>query len=376
MQSLLASTTSHREWMVAVIETLARLESPSTDKVALDRCASELARLIVELGGHVMVLPRADGGDHLRAEFGRGDAQILLLGHFDTVWPVGQVAHMPVRRDVDRIYGPGVYDMKAGIAIALAAIRSLIEIGRFPPHRVVLLLTSDDEVGSTSTRTIIEVEARQSRAVLVMEPSLPGGGVKTARKGVGDFRIEATGVAAHAGIQPERGASAVHELAWQVGAVLALADPDCGLTINVGTFRGGERSNVVAASARMEVDVRFSTMAAAERINAGFAALAPRDPRVKLEVRGGVNRPPLERTPGVVALYMMARDIARACGRSLDEGSTGGGSDGNFTAALGVPTLDGLGAEGDGAHALHEHVLIEPLPFRAALVAGIISQLQ
>ena len=219
MRQLLSAAEAHREWAVSVIKNLVHLESPSTDKVALDRCGAEIARLLSGLGGHVTPLPQATAGDHLRAEFGRGDTQLLVLGHFDTVWPVGQIESMPLRREDGRLYGPGTYDMKAGIAIAMLAMRVLIETARQPRHRIVLLLTTDEEIGSATSRAIIEAEARKSRAVFVLEPALGTGGVKTARKGIADYRIEARGIAAHAGVEPERGASAIHELLWQAARV-------------------------------------------------------------------------------------------------------------------------------------------------------------
>ena len=325
-------------------------------------------------GGGRVTTHSTSAGEHLRGEFGAAPSQVLLLGHYDTVWPVGQLARMPVRRDGDRLYGPGVFDMKAGIVIGLLAMRALADARLTPHHRVVMLLTTDEEVGSQTSRAIIEAEAHRSRAVLVLEPALPDGAVKTARKGVGDFVVTATGVAAHAGIDPRRGASAVHELAHQVTVLSGLSDLDHGLSVNVGTVKGGTRSNVVAETAEAHVDVRIPTMADAERVTAAITGLVPRDPRVRLEISGGINRPPLERTAGVADMYHRAAAVAAELGRSLGEGATGGASDGNFTGAIGVPTLDGLGAVGHGAHALDEHVLLEPLAFRAALVAGLILQ--
>jgi len=372
MLSLLAAAESHRDWALTVIEDLVRLESPSTDRAALDRVGAEIARLFVELGARAVTLPQERSGDHLRVEIGRGDEQVLVIGHFDTVWPIGQINTMPVRREDGRLYGPGAYDMKAGIATTLLAARILIETHRLPSHRITMIWTSDEEVGSDTSRGILEAEARRSRAVFVLEPALAGGGVKTARKGVADFRIEATGISAHAGVEPDKGASAIHELAWQAVQLLALNDPSRGLTINVGCIGGGTRPNVVAAEATMDVDVRIPTEADAARVTAAITALVHRDPRVRLRVSGGVNRPPMERTAGVAALYERAARISRQLGKELPEGATGGGSDGNFTAALGIPTLDGLGPDGAGAHALHEHVLIDSVPFRAALLAGLL----
>jgi len=371
MRQLLNAAEAHHEWAVSVVKNLVHLESPSTDKVALDRCGGELARLLSGLGGSVTPLPQTAAGDHLRAEFGRGDTQVLVLGHFDTVWPIGQIESMPLRREDGRLYGPGTYDMKAGIAIAMLAVRVLTETARQCPHRIVLLLTTDEEIGSATSRPIIEAEARKSRAVFVVEPALGAGGVKTARKGIADYRVEARGIAAHAGVEPERGASAIHELIWQAARLSELADPPRGLTINIGRISGGTRSNVVAESAEMGVDVRIPTLADAERVSAVITSLTPKNPRVTLRVEGGVNRPPMERTPAVVALYEQARALAAELGVELAEGATGGVSDGNFAAALGVPVLDGLGAIGAGAHAVDEHIVIDSLALRGALLAGL-----
>ena len=375
MQSLLAAAEAHREWAIEVIEDLVRLESPSTDKVALDLCGAEIARLLIDLGARVTPLPQATSGNHLRAEFGRGAPQMLVLGHFDTVWPVGQLERMPLRRDADRLFGPGAYDMKGGIAIAMLAARILAEMSPPLRHRLVMLWTSDEEIGSASSRALIEAEARNSRAVFVLEPALPGGGVKTARKGVGDFRVEARGVAAHAGVEPGRGASAVHELAWQALQLLDLEDRERGLTVNIGRLTGGSRGNVVAEAAEMDVDVRIPAFSDAARVAAAVTGLVPRNPRVTLAVHGGINRPPMERTAQVAALFSRALGFARSVGRDLPEGATGGASDGNFTAALGVPTLDGLGPDGGGAHALDEHVQLGSLAFRAALLAALVGDL-
>jgi glutamate carboxypeptidase len=366
---------SQLDWLLDTTEALARIESPSTDKSAVDRCGRELAGRLTAIGGRVEPLPRDGAGDHLRACFGAGPRQVLLLGHFDTVWPVGTLARMPIRRDGGRLHGPGVFDMKAGIALGMLAVRALDARGIDHGRRVVMLWTTDEEVGSRASRAAIEDEARRSDAVLVLEPSLPGGAVKTMRKGCGGFEVTVRGVAAHAGIDPGKGASAIHELARQIVAIERIQDVDRGVSINVGLISGGTRPNVVAEEARASVDVRAPAAEDARRVEAAFAALAPSDARTHVAVRGGFERPPLERGPGVARLYALAKNVAGALGRPLAEGGTGGGSDGNFTAALGVPTLDGLGAVGDGAHALHEHVVIDDLPWRAALVAGLIARL-
>jgi glutamate carboxypeptidase len=365
---------ANEDWLLETIEALVSLESPTTDKTAVDRCGAELARRLDTAGGRVTRLTRPDRGDHLLAEFGCGASQILLLGHFDTVWPVGQLERMPLRRSDGRLHGPGVFDMKAGIAIALLATRALLETGTPLSHRIVMLWTTDEEVGSASSRAAIEDEARRSDAVLVLEPSLPGGGVKTARKGCGSYRIQIRGIAAHAGIEPQKGASAVQELAHQTLRINALQDLSRGVSVNVVQTSGGVRSNVIPDEAYAVVDVRVPTLAAAAEMAAAFRSLRPVDERTTITVEGGFDRPPLERTELVARLYKQARDVARELGQDLSEGSTGGGSDGNFTAALGIPTLDGLGAVGDGAHALHEHVEIAALTARAALVAGLIAR--
>lgn len=364
-----------RAWLIETVEALVRLESPTTDKAAVDRCGAEVARRLAAIGGRVTSLPRSDRGDHLLAEFGCGASQLLLLGHFDTVWPVGQIERMPLVCAGGRLHGPGVFDMKAGIAIAMLAARALLETGTPMGKRLVMLWTTDEEVGSGSSRAAIEDEARRSDAVLVLEPSLPGGAVKTERKGCGSYEVVVRGVAAHAGIEPQKGASAVQELAHQILAINALQDLARGVSVNVVQISGGVRSNVIPDHARAIVDVRAPTREAADAIDRAFGELRARDRRTTIVATGGFDRPPLERTAQVERLYTQARQVARELGLELGEGATGGGSDGNFTAAAGVPTLDGLGAVGDGAHAAHEHVDIESLPDRAALVAGLLARL-
>ena len=375
MSRLPAFFTSRLDWLVETTTALAALESPTPDKAAVDRCGREVARRMEALGAAVDVVPSSTTGDHLRAAFGSGADQILLLGHIDTVWPVGQIERMPIRREGDRLYGPGVFDMKAGIAIGMLAAAAVTRTEAGLGRRVVLLLTADEERGSGSSRALVEAEARRSDAVCVLEPALPGGALKTRRKGAGEFELAIRGVSAHAGLEPEKGASAISELAAQIGALDALADPARGVTVNVGLVEGGSRPNVVAENARAVVDVRVQTAEDARRIGAAIRQLQPRDRRISLALSGGFSRPPLERTTGVARLYGMARDVARALGRDLREGAAGGGSDGNFTAALGVPTLDGLGAVGDGAHALHEHVDVAQMPWRATLVAGLLRRI-
>jgi glutamate carboxypeptidase len=373
---LLPACEREEGWLVDLVSGLVSLESPSTDPEALERCARFLAEGLARTGARVERIPAGSTADHLLAEWPGSGPRALLVGHFDTVWPTGQLARMPVRQQNGRLFGPGVLDMKAGLAIGVLAARvvcAALPVESRP--RVRLLATSDEEVGSTTSRRAIETLARESDAVLVLEPALPGGAVKTARKGVGEFEIVAHGVSSHAGADPGAGASAISALARAIGEIEALNDSARGVTLNVGVIDGGTRSNVVAERARAVVDVRVARASDAAGIEAALRGLRPANPRVRFEVRGAVNRPPMERTDGVVWLYELARDVAREMGRDLSEGATGGASDGNFTAALGVPTLDGLGATGDGPHALHEHVIVKDLSWRAALVAGILARL-
>jgi len=376
VSAFISACLPEQAWLIALLQELVACESPSTDRDALERCASLLALRFTEAGASVARVPAGSTADHVLATWPGAGPRVLLLGHFDTVWPVGQLARMPVRMENGRLYGPGVLDMKAGLAIGLLAARVLAAASDVAtrPH-LTFLATSDEETGSHTSRGAIEDLARRSDAVLVLEPALAGGAVKTSRKGVGEFEIVAHGIASHAGADPGAGASAIQELARQVLAIESLNDAATGVSVNVGVIEGGTRSNVVAERARAVVDVRVARAADAARVTQAFASLAPTDRRVRLEVSGRINRPPMERTAGVAKLYELARDVAAAGGRALGEGATGGASDGNFTAALGVPTIDGLGAIGAGPHALDEHVVAAELAPRAALVAGLIDRL-
>ncbi len=370
--SLLAYCEARAGWLRETVEALVRLESPSTDKPAVDRCGDALALRLQALGGSVSRLVQPLRGNHVRAEFAGRARRVLILGHFDTVWDVGTLQRRPLREEHGRLYGPGVYDMKAGIAVAMLAVDTLLRLHAPDLPTVVMLWTTDEEIGSGTSRAVIEEEARRSAAVLVLEPSLPGGAAKTSRKGCRDFELVVHGVAAHAGIDPGNGANAIHELARQIVAIQQLADADRGISVNVGIVAGGTRTNVIPPEARAAIDVRVPTMADAARVEQALRALRPQTDGTRLEVRGSIGRPPLERGPHVARLYEEARRAAASLGRELGEGGTGGGSDGNFTAALGVPTLDGLGPAGDGAHAEHEHVLVGDLPWRAALLAALV----
>ena len=376
MSAVLAACEREQAWLLHFIRELTAFESPSTDFEPLAACGNWLAESLRSTGAQIERLPGQPTVDHVLAKWDGAGPHVLLIGHFDTVWPVGQIHRMPIIERDGRLYGPGVLDMKAGLGIGVLAARVVGQLSDLQsrPH-VTLLATSDEEVGSGTSREAIEQLARESDAVFVLEPALPGGAVKTARKGVGEFQIVTTGISSHAGANPGAGASAIHEMARQISALEAMNDPSRGLSVNVGVVEGGTRSNVVAERARALVDVRIQRADDAVGIETAIRGLRPHDDRVRLEVIGGINRPPMERTPGVAKLYALAREVAGSMGRVLDEGATGGASDGNFTAALGVPTIDGLGALGDGPHALHEHVVINELAPRAALVAGLMLRL-
>ncbi len=375
MQSLLDFCLREQGWLTETLERLVRLESPSTDKAAVDRCGAELERLLGSIGARVSRLPRERTGDHLRAEFGSGPRQVLLLAHFDTVWPVGQLETMPLREEDGRLYGPGIYDMKGGIAIVMQAIRALLAVAPVSLPHIVMLCTTDEEIGSATSKAVIEDEARRSEAVLVFEPSMPDSGeVKTARKGCAGYELRVRGVAAHSG-EPHKGVSAVLELADHLLAIERLGDMGRDLTITAVMAGGGALANVVPEEAWALLDVRMPRLDDAAAVEAALRALQPRRAGARLTVSGAVERPPLERTPGGVRLFEMARAAGAGIGLQLREGTSGGVSDGNFTAALGVPTLDGLGAVGDGAHAPGEHVQLAALAPRAALVAGLLGRL-
>jgi len=372
-RNLLRYCEAEHEWVLETTRALACLESPTSDKMAVDRCGEELALRLRAIGGAVTRLRQSDVGDHLRAEFGSGASQVLLIGHFDTVWPLGQIERMPVEIRDGCLFGPGVLDMKGGIALGMLAVRALTEVAPLA-DRLVMLWTTDEERGSGTSRSAIEEEARRSRAVFVLEPALVGGGVKTTRKGCGEFHLTVHGVAAHAGVDPDKGASAVHELAYQIVDLQRVRDMAPGVSLNIGMINGGTRPNVVAEEAHATIDVRVTTSEEATRVAAAVRQRVPTIPGTRVEVTGGFDRPPLERTDAVARLYDSARGIAARLGYDLQEGGTGGGSDGNFTAALGIPTLDGLGAVGAGPHALHEHIEVDGLSWRAALLAGLIAE--
>ena len=380
MEVLVRDLRSRQAEMVGLLERFVRVESPSHDKAAVDRFGRVVAAEWRRRGAAVQVLRQAKRGDQLRAEVYFGDrrpaGQILILGHLDTVHPLGTLAKMPFRVSRGRAWGPGTFDMKSGLVLALFAVDALRAAGLRPGKRLVFFWNSDEEIGSETSRRTIEREARRSDAVLVLEPPLGRDGrLKTARKGVGDAEIVVTGRAAHAGINPEEGVNAVHELALQIARLMKMNDPRHGLTVQATVIAGGTAVNVVPDFAQAAVDIRYTRLADAVLIERRLRRLRPIVKGARIEVRWGADRPPFERTAAVRELFDRARSLMREMGRELGEASTGGGSDGNFTAALGVPTLDGLGAVGDGAHTPHEHIVIGSLPERAALLAGMIASL-
>jgi glutamate carboxypeptidase len=357
----------------STLQELVQQESPSEDPQAVNAAASLITFQAQKLGARAKWHKQTKFGDVLELRFGPQRSKqkpVLLLGHLDTVWPIGTLTKMPWREADGRYWGPGVLDMKAGVVMALAALDTLRELKSSRP--VTLLLNSEEEVGSPISRPITERLAMESAAVFVLEPA-QGLAYKTARKGVGHYHVHVTGVGAHSGVDFERGHSAVLELAKLIQTISNFTDLARKLTVNCGVIAGGTRSNVVASSAHAEVDVRIAKASDATHVEKLFRRLKVSDPHCRLTITGGINRPPMERKPGTIALFKKARSLATELGFVLDEAATGGGSDGNFTAALGVPTLDGMGAVGEGAHATHESVVIEHLVPRTALLAAMIA---
>jgi glutamate carboxypeptidase len=367
---------------LGLLRRLVDVESPSADKNAVDRCMQLTAAVCAEIGGKIRWHHQRRYGDVLEVVFpadGSATASerrpLMLLGHLDTVWPVGSLAKMPFKAKGGKVFGPGVLDMKAGVAMALSALRILKERQALM-RPVVLLLNSDEEVGSPVSRPITELIAKECEAVFVLEPAQGADGAyKTSRKGTGDYIVRVTGVAAHAGVDFSSGHSAVLELARQIQKIGEFTGKEQGLTVNPGVIGGGTLPNVIAAEAWAHVDFRYSQATHAKKIERMFRGLRPIDQGCRLEIVGGVNRPPMERTKGTAGLFAKAATLATELGFVLQEAMTGGGSDGNFTSAIGVPTLDGMGAVGEGAHAGNESILIEHLAPRTALLAAMIARL-
>ena len=390
MKSLLDWLQPRATPMARLLGNFIRAESPSFDKAAVDRFGHIVAAEWKRRGASVTLLRQKKRGDHIRAEWHPGGkrtkGQILVLGHLDTVfgrapsrartsYASGTITQNPFRVSRGRAWGPGTFDMKGGLVIALYAVDALAAAGFKPGKSIVFLWTSDEEIGSGSSRKIIEHEARRSDAVLVLEPAFgPDGRVKTSRKGVGEFEIVATGRAAHAGLNPEDGINAIEEIALQIGRVSRWDQPRRGITVNAGVIEGGTRTNVIPERARVVIDARASRPADMRALESKFHALRPILKGAKIQIVGGFNRPPMERKMSA-ALFVMARALSKEMGVTLGEAFVGGGSDGNFTAALGVPTLDGLGAVGEGAHSSRENIVVRSLPERAALLAGLLATL-
>ncbi len=375
---LLRYFESRQDKLLAGVKSLVERESPTLDADATTALTTDL-RAQFEAHGIATQLYPTPTGAHLVAHgaFGldAGAPRIMLLGHVDTVWPRGTLARRPFRVEDGRAYGPGIFDMKSGISVMLAALEGVRELGLQPRRPVTVFLSCDEESGSPESRRLIEAEAAKCAAVLVLEPPLPGGAVKTERKGIATYEVIARGIAAHAGLDPEKGVSAIAELAHQLLVLNRFSDHSRGISVNVGVIQGGTYPNVIAAEARAQVDVRFRTMSQAREISRRIESLQPLLEGASIEIKGGLNRPPLERTTAVLSLLEQARESASDLGFILRDGAGGGGSDGNLTAAMGIPTLDGLGVDGDGAHAEGEHIVVADLPRRAALLAALLTRL-
>lgn len=378
MNPLLHLAESHRTEFKALLRRFVEIESPSLDKAAVDRASAFIAAEFAKLGGRVRFHRKKTSGDILQIDFaGTSRSRLLLLGHIDTVWELGTLASMPWRESRGKLHGPGVFDMKFGVLQILFAIRLLQQADGKLPRALTVLLNPDEEVGSFNSRPLTEQLAKKSDAVLVFEPSAgPQGACKTSRKGVGNYRLRVQGISAHAGLDFLKGASAITELAHQLTRIASLSDPAKGLTINPGIIRGGTRTNVVADHAEAEIDVRVVSASQVRALDRRFRSLKLVDSRCRIEVTGGINRLPFERNYKTVHLYKQASLTARTLGFSLPEVGVGGGSDGNFTAALGIPTLDGLGAVGDGAHASHEHILEGEIARRVTFAAELIRSIK
>jgi glutamate carboxypeptidase len=374
MSLVLDYLQAHHEAMLKLLKQLVEMESPSNERAAVNAMGDFLATAFESLGADVERLPQVAFGDHLRVAWGTSDRQVLLLGHMDTVWPLGELERRPFRIARDAATGPGIFDMKGGLVIALYAVTAFLDLGLTPAHRLVFLFNSDEEVGSPTSRALIEEEAQRSDAVLVLEPSREGALV-TWRKGVGRFEMEIQGQASHSGAAHDRGVSAVEELAHQILHLEALTDYDRGTTVNVGVVQGGSRVNVRPASAWSNIDLRFTSAKEGQRMTRAIRGLRPMNPEITLIISGGINRPPWESSTKSEALFERAQRIGKELDLDLWPAGSGGGSDGNFAAAMGIPTLDGLGAVGNDAHALTEWIDPASLPRRAALLAELLLDL-
>lgn len=360
--------------MLDRLHKFVELESPSTDKYAADRMAHFVAEQAREAGASVTIVPREERGDHVLARWGEGTGGFLLLSHVDTVWPVGTLAERPWRVEGERALGPGCYDNKASAVIILTALEGLYALGRSPSRPVTVLFNSDEEIGSRSSRALIEEEAEKASVVFCVESAPLDGSLKVWRKGTGRYVVTAYGRAVHAGLDHHKGVNAIEELSHQVLKLQGMTDYDVGTTINVGWVRGGTRTNIVPDQAQARIDLRVPTAAEGERMATAIEALEPHLTGARVTVQGGLSRPPMEKSSVTLEPFRRAQEIAADLGMDLEGTGSGGASDGNFTAAMGVPTLDGLGAVGDGAHSPGEYVVIPSLPRRAALMAALLSR--
>lgn len=358
--------------LTSLLKRLVETESPSHDKAALDRVGAIVAEEARKLGAQVEILQSQATGNHILSKWGSGENGILLLGHMDTVFPLGTLARMPFREEGEKLFGPGTMDMKAGIVISLAAIEQARQQGLKRP--VTLLCTSDEEIGSHTSRSHIERLAKESALVLVMEPAMPDGSIKTWRKGVGEFRVKVKGRAAHAGGDHEKGRNAIEELAHQVIAIQKLTDYSKQTTLNVGVIQGGTVTNVVPEEAHIEVDIRVMQPGEWERAEAAVKNLKPMLDGTSLEVSGELNRPPMPFDERMKATFEKAKSIAASIGMNITAGGTGGASDGNFVAPLGIPLLDGMGAIGDGAHSEREFIYAASMEQKARLIASLLRE--
>jgi len=375
MSKILDYLTGQQELMVEMLGRWVNHDSPTFTKPAVDRMGQMVVDAFKEAGGALaQTYPQPEMGDHYRVTYGQGERQILILAHFDTVWPMGEAQKRPFTIENGIAKGPGVHDMKSGTLIGLFALKAIHHLGLKPSHKLVYLLTSDEEIGSLTSRELIETEGRKSSYCLVLEGSM-GGPLTTWRKGVGNFRLEITGVPAHSGIEPQKGISAIEEMAHQIQTLHAMTDFERGVSVNVGTVSAGERSNIVARQAQAAIDLRVMTSQDGEEFTGRILNLQPHLSGCELRVSGGMNRWPFEETPAGLALFEKAQSIARELGFEVAKTGSGGGSDGNFVSALGVPTLDGLGSLGWGAHSLSEYTTLDGLPQRATLLAELIVRL-
>jgi glutamate carboxypeptidase len=378
MSNLFNHFNARHQPILDSIRTLVERETTSREEVRLNEIAGLVATWLQELGGKIELTPQPEYGTHLRARFDfdhhPATPRLLVIGHLDTVWPVGTLGRMPFRITSEgAAHGPGIFDMKSGVVIAIESLNAIRAFALQTKRPITLLLTCDEEIGSKTSRSLVEEEAKHSAAALVLEPPIPGGVVKTGRKGIGVFNIRAIGRAAHAGLDPRKGVNAIVELSHQVLSLAAMNDHERGVTVSVGLMNGGSALNVIPAEAVAKADVRFWTPEDGARVVSEIRGLKPVLEDAQLEITGGINRPPMPRSEKNVALYEHARILAAEIGFDLTDTVVGGGSDGNFTAAMGVPTLDGLGVDGAGAHADHEHILVSDIPRRATLLTRLMQ---